>query len=115
MNQFQALRRANTTRQVEWDGDEVLVGPLGALFKANELAGEVGELCNVVKKLVREALDIRGSQAMLIDLADEVGDVMICLDLLAAEYGIDLAYAVECKFNKTSEERGLRTRLTLRP
>lgn len=111
MNEYTDLRSANRARQKEWDSGGQIAGPLGKLWRANELAGECGEASNVVKKLVREELGIAGSRASLGDLADELADIVICTDLLAQEYGIDLDAAVRRKFNATSEKVGLLTRL----
>lgn len=110
-NRFTDLRAANIARQKEWDSDSKISGPLGKLWRANELSGECGEASNVVKKLVREELGIRGSRATVEQLAEELADIIICADLLAEEYGIDLQAATRAKFNATSEKVGLRTRL----
>lgn len=104
------LRRANTARLTAWeDGNKA-----DPLFHAAELGGEVGELLNVVKKLHREAMGWRGSRATNGDLAEEIGDVLICLDKLAAQYGIDIEEATTAKFNKTSEKVGLPHKLGAR-
>ncbi|MBB2818967.1 UNVERIFIED_ORG: NTP pyrophosphatase (non-canonical NTP hydrolase) [Rhizobium esperanzae] len=108
---FTDLRSANLARQKEWDADNQITGPVGRLWKANELAGECGEASNAVKKLVREEMGIRGSRDTVEHLAEELADVVICADLLAAEYGIDLNAATRSKFNATSENNGLRTRM----
>lgn len=102
-----ALRLANHTRQQEWDKDSSIT----AAYRAMELGGEVGEALNIVKKLERERLGIRGSRATVPELAHELADVIICVDLIAMQYGIDLSAAVAQKFNATSEKVGLRTRL----
>lgn len=105
---FGSLREANTERQKLW-------GEKGALFQAVELAGEVGEALNVVKKLERERLGQAGSRATVQDLADELGDAVICLDLLAKSYGINLDRATAVKFNKTSDKMGFDVRLFVPP
>lgn len=101
------LRAANIARQNEWDQDNQIT----AAYRGNELAGEVGEACNIIKKLERERLGIRGSRATMGELADELADVVICVDLIAMHYGIDLDAAIARKFNATSEKVGLSTRL----
>jgi NTP pyrophosphatase (non-canonical NTP hydrolase) len=101
------LRIANQKRQLEWDGDN----QLSLTYQGNELAGECGEACNVIKKLERERLGLRGSRATLQDLADELADVVIVADLIAARMGINLAQAVIDKFNATSAKYGLETRM----
>lgn len=76
------LRSANAVRHVEWSngtGD-------GALFYAIEFFGEAGEALNVVKKLERERMGMVGSRATVNDLAEELADVVICIDLLLMAY-----------------------------
>lgn len=107
MTTHPTLRSANIARQNEWDQDN----QISAAYRGNELAGEVGEACNVIKKLERERLGILGSRATVGELADELADVLICADLIAMHYGIDLEAAVARKFNATSEKVGLQTRL----
>jgi NTP pyrophosphatase (non-canonical NTP hydrolase) len=102
------LRVANQQRQREWDKDSGIT----ASYRAMELGGEVGEALNVVKKLERERLGIRGSRATPEHLAEELADVVICVDLLALHYGVDLGSAIIRKFNATSDKVGLVTRLT---
>lgn len=102
-----ALRAANIARQIEWqDGQEISLE-----YRGNEAAGEMGEFCNVIKKLARERLGIKGSRATVQDLKEEGADVVICVDLIFKEFGIDLAEAVREKFNMTSDKVGLQTKL----
>lgn len=84
------LRAANVARQAEWDRDD----RIAPAYRSNALAGEVGEACNVVKKLERERLGINGSRDTVEHLGEELADVLICVDLLAMQYGIDLAAAL---------------------
>jgi NTP pyrophosphatase (non-canonical NTP hydrolase) len=77
------LHKANAARDKEWNPDSVCT----LEFWGIELAGEVGEACNIIKKLERERLGMRGSRATLQDLADELGDVIICTDLIACYMG----------------------------
>lgn len=86
MTTFTTLRGANAARQKEWDK----AGGIDPAYRANELAGETGEACNVIKKLERERLGIRGSRDTVAHLAEELADVVICVDLLAMSYSIDL-------------------------
>lgn len=107
MGKHTTLRAANTARQKEWDpGNQLTIA-----YRGNELAGEVGEACNLIKKIERERLGLRGSRATTQQLAEELADVVICADLIAMDAGIDLEQAVRDKFNATSEKVGLRTRL----
>jgi NTP pyrophosphatase (non-canonical NTP hydrolase) len=111
MTTFSKLRAANILRQNEWDPTGQVENDLA--FKGIELAGEVGEACNVIKKLLRERSGIRGSRATLQDLAEELADVVICADLVAMAAGIALDLAVVRKFNATSENNNLVTRLVV--
>ena len=104
---FDSLRTANETRQAEWDKKRKIT----LSYRGNELAGETGEACNVIKKLERERMGMLGSQDSVAHLAEELADVVICVDLICLAEGIDLAAAVRAKFNKTSEKVGLKTRL----
>lgn len=101
------LRRANIERQAEWCPDQVP----DLSFRGNELAGETGEACNVIKKLERERHGWRGSRATAEHLAAELADVVICADLAAMAAGVDLYEAVSAKFDATSMSNGLSTRL----
>ena len=106
---YHTLREANRERQQQRDtGNQIDLS-----YRGNELAGEVGEVCNLIKKLERERLGIRGSRASVGELAKELADVVICVDLIAMMMGIDLDEAVMLKFNETSEKVGLPQRLRL--
>lgn len=108
-----ALRAANVSRGHEWTNKAKEVPT--ASFWGVELAGEVGEVCNKIKKLERERMGMVGSRATIDDLAHEIGDALICLDLLAMHYNIDLDVAMANAFNKKSEELGLVTRISATP
>lgn len=97
------LRIANQVRQQRWEAGN----DFSVLYFSNALAGEAGELCNVIKKLERAKITSIGSKATIADAAEELADVVIYADLLAAKLGIDLKTAVISKFNATSEKYGL--------
>ena len=63
-------------------------------------AGEIGEACNLVKKLRR------GETVAPEDIADELGDAVIYADLLCARLGVTLEAAICRKFNAVSARRG---------
>lgn len=102
-----ALRKANLERQALWCPEQVP----DLSFRGVELAGEAGEVCNVIKKLERQRLGWRGSRDTVEHLAEELADVIICADLIAIASGIDLSEAVRAKFNATSEKVGLPVKL----
>jgi len=106
---FNELRNANLIRQREWDpGKRITLE-----YRGNELAGEVGEACNIIKKLVRARMGVPGSFTTTSALAAELADVVICADLIAGYLGLDLGFSVAEKFNTTSEKYGFKTRLKL--
>jgi NTP pyrophosphatase (non-canonical NTP hydrolase) len=126
---FADMRAANLARQAEWDADT----QFSAMFFSNALAGEAGELAeatqtlllassvvvksgniaNMMKKLERKSLGLRGSEATLEDIAREMADCLTYIDLLAARLGVDLAMAYTGKFNQISENYGMQARLQL--
>lgn len=111
MTDLATLRKANEARQAEWPGAEAI----DLAFRGLELAGETGELCNLLKKAVRLKRGITGTtearDALLTKIEDEAADVLVCLDLICMDLGIDLSLAVARKFNATSLKHGLVTRL----
>src|SRR5690348_6698183 len=83
-------------------------------FFTTALAGEVGELCNLIKKLERAkvgGLDA-GTTTKATDitkemLEEEIGGILIYLDLLASLMDIDLEKATIETFNNKSIKYGL--------
>jgi NTP pyrophosphatase (non-canonical NTP hydrolase) len=65
------------------------------------MAGEAGEVANAAKKIHRDGY----SDKKLKNLADEIADTIIYLDLLAASEGIDLEEAIRHKFNTDSKKQ----------
>jgi NTP pyrophosphatase (non-canonical NTP hydrolase) len=77
------------------------------------LAGEVGELCNMVKKMQRVELGgvDGGSSYTAKDitkekLKEEIGGIAIYLDLMASLLDIDLGEAIRDTFNDKSRKMG---------
>lgn len=110
---FATLRAANLSRCARWHPRGLKEWSLSDWFTAT--MGELGEAANVAKKLNRERDGIAGNtvseEELRADLSDEIADVAIYLDILAASEGIDLAKAIARKFNKTSEKVGFPERL----
>lgn len=79
------------------------------------LAGETGELCNVIKKLNRSRDGLVGNNMtdpeLQAQMADEIADVFCYLDLLAQAAGLSLDECVRIKFNKVSERNGFPERI----
>jgi len=115
---FAALRRVNLPRCRRWNhGMRLHEFAWSAGDWALAMVGEAGELANQVKKLRRIECGVPSTrdpsrEELLSLIADEMGDVVSYLDLLAAYLGIDLASAVAGKFNSVSEREGFPERLT---
>lgn len=106
---FDELQYKNAKRGQEWT--KGATGDTNLEFAVIELAGEVGELANAVKKRLRWLLKMPGGVEDLEPIREELGDVAICASLLANKLGVNLGDAVRDKFNKTSEKHGFETRL----
>lgn len=109
MSFIKELYQKNAERQIEWDASD----DIEVLFKTVEFVGEVGEMCNNIKKVKREELGLAGSRCTREDLESEFGDVMITLALLADHVGIDLEQVTKEKFNATSEKMGFNTKFDI--
>src|SRR5689334_8392069 len=94
---LQQLREANVRRSIEWMG--AAPNDTDLMFCAVELGGETGEALNVIKKLERFRLGVKGGVNDLQALCDELADVIICVDRVGAAMNIDLSAAVRHKFN----------------
>lgn len=112
---FQAVSEVNRMRCERWHPDFPNDGWTGSDW-SNAMQGEAGEAGNKVKKLRR--LDFGLTQAagdtreqLLADLATEIGDTFMYLDLLAQFYGLDIATCVVDTFNRVSEREGFPERI----
>lgn len=112
---FSDVTRVNVTRCKRWHpgfpkDDEWVISDW-----SNAMAGEAGEVCNVVKKIRRVECNLPGNRKpgppLKAQLADEIADTFIYLDLLAFKAGVSLEQAVVHKFNIVSEELSMPERL----
>jgi len=106
---FSELREANLARLPSF-GQSHITSWSGPQW-GNALAGEVGEACNVVKKIDRRLDSDPNYNEAIKELELEIADVVCYADLLAARYNIDLGEAVRKKFNLVSERRRSDVRL----
>ena len=79
------------------------------------ISGELGELCNMIKKLERVRMGgIDGGSTKTAatitpaDLKEEIGGIFIYLDLLSSILGIDLQEAIIDTFNEKSTKYGFK-------
>ena len=109
---FDELRRANSSRALRWHRNKPWSG--SDWFTA--FIGEAGEAGNIIKKLNRWRDNVQTERdqttdILHADLAIELADAVLYLDLLADHYDIDLAAAVIDKFNLVSRREGFPERL----
>ena len=103
---FAQLRNANVRRLADFDiYYQISERNWSPAEWGNALAGEVGELCNLLKKL------LRGQHIPIRDIMDEAADAQIYLDLLAHRLSFSLADAVTHKFNEKSASINSEVRL----
>ena len=105
---IEEFRAANFRRSELWHGQK----GESVLFWAVSLAGEVGEACNIIKKMVNKRAQRIGYKdadylKLKAALGEELADSFTYLFLLADQAGIDLEYDLVRKFNKVSRMRGL--------
>lgn len=112
---FNGLREANTLRLPEFRNchgelahDKADGSDWSPAQWLQAMVGEVGEYANKRKKFERGDLTQEEFDA---EARSELADVVIYLDLLAAQLGINLGEAVRDKFNAKSEQVGSRVRL----
>ncbi len=93
---FTRLRETNVLRCREGFGKEIK--DWNSAQWACAAGGEMGELQNLIKK------EFRGDSIPELDrkIGQEIADVVIYLDLLAASRGLDLGQIVRDKFNEVS-------------
>ena len=85
------------------------VDEMPTLFWSTAVAGEVGEMCNLIKKMER------GDPGYFkTDIALEAADIVIYLDLLCTKLGLDLMGSILHKFNVVSNRVGSEIRMAER-
>jgi len=110
MLNFDVLREINVRRCVRSWGHTLSSWSVAEW--GNATVGEVGEACNIAKKLLRLRQGLPGNNketseaSLLAELSDEIADFVIYADLWAASEGISLEDAIRKKFNKTSVKLG---------
>lgn len=106
---FDTLRAANKYRGeqakqynscVEWTHAQWMMA----------LVGEVGELANYLKKVDRGDFTL---DEKFLDIAKELADIQIYLDLLALKLNVDLGKATVAKYNEVSRRIGSNVFLSL--
>jgi NTP pyrophosphatase (non-canonical NTP hydrolase) len=107
------IAQVNHARALKWHKAGLKSWSNSDWFTA--LAGECGELGNVIKKMnrVRDGMPARQKSPaeLAVDMQMEIGDTFIYLDLLAQVNGWMLAECIKATFNRISEREGFPERL----
>lgn len=117
MTSLNDLSYSNRERQKVWGGSE----EIDLSFRGMEIGGEVGELQNKMKKLVRHRKSITGNtddvkdDELLHAIGEELADVVICASLIANDLGLDLSSYVPFKFDQTSDKNNVPFHFTESP
>jgi NTP pyrophosphatase (non-canonical NTP hydrolase) len=103
---FNTLRGANTARLPQFKnrkGEQAHANADGSDWSLNDwgiaVTGELGEAASILKQIRRGDLSLDEARE---SLGKELADVLIYLDLLAIQCGIDLGKATRDKFNEVS-------------
>lgn len=118
MNVLEELKKVNEKRSIEGFGFQLHDWSLSQW--SNAVAGETGELCNIVKKVERGDYHKRPENASdnpeynhayaaaqyREEIGKEAADIVIYLDLLCTREGIDLGAEIVKKFNDVSNRVG---------
>jgi len=112
--QLYFISAINRKRCARWHSNEL---EWTAADWSNALAGETGELCNIIKKIRRHETGASTEyntpeMAELIEkLKDEIADVFLYLDLVANHFDLSLEQCIFPKFNRVSEAQNFPERL----
>lgn len=102
---FEQLRKANAKRCAAY------FHPVNEWSETDygcALAGEVGELCNFLKKRRRNLEETENHRE---DCKKELGDVIAYADLVATRLGLKLEDCIRDKFNEVSKRKKCKIKL----
>lgn len=102
---FNELRQKSTKRSQESYDD--ILSNASLSYYGNALAGEVGEACNLIKKVERAKLVGKFNDTIpASEIGKELADIIIYADLIATKLGLSLGQCVINKFNEVSDRIG---------
>lgn len=118
MNVLNELKKVNAKRSAE--GFNISLKDWSLSQWSNAVAGETGELCNIIKKVERgdfhkrpenihanpEYNNAYAAAQYREEIGKEAADIVIYLDLLCTREGIDLGAEIVKKFNEVSDRVG---------
>lgn len=114
---FQKLAETNYDRATTWHPGGLSEWTVSDWAVA--MAGECGEICDAVKKLNRLEIDLHSNnvrqpadrEAAVKAIAQEIGDTLVYMDLLAQRLDLNLEDCVRDTFNRISVRENLPQRL----
>jgi len=109
---FSYVAQANRDRTEQWMG----LNTWSASDWALATVGELGEVCNIIKKMKRLADGHPSRRELTMDeyralIEKEIGDTYVYLDLLAQRLELNMYDCVAKAFNEVSEREGYSHRL----
>ena len=107
---LEELRMANMTRLSKFNHGDLVNGWNVAEWGC-VAAGEMGELCNILKKMNRQMSSDPSCDHLREKASEEIADTVIYLDIIAAKLGLSLQACIRNKFNYTSEKHGFSEKL----
>lgn len=125
MDVLKELKKVNEKRSLEGFGVKLSDWALSRW--GNAVAGETGELCNIIKKVERGDFHKRPENASdnteynnayaaaqyRVEIGKEAADIVIYLDLLCTREGIDLGAEIVKKFNEVSDRVNCAVKITV--
>ena len=117
---FKKLSEINLKRAKRWHKTDNL-NDWSISDWAVAAAGEMGEICNVVKKLRRiesqyigindKDRQIKDNKHAIEEIGKEIADTVLYLNLLSIRCGLSLEEEIINKFNQTSDKYGFEEKL----
>lgn len=101
---FDELQQKNCDRSKE-AYDDILHNASLSYF-GNALAGEVGEVCNLIKKIERAKLVGKFDTIPVSEVGKELADIIMYASLIASKLDLSLSQWVVDKFNEVSDRIG---------
>lgn len=97
-------KRAN---ECKFGKEDHTLQSLPNIYWSNAIAGEAGELANLVKKLHL------GRDIVVEDLAKEIADVVTYCDLFCTKLGFKLSDVLAAKFNEVSDRHNCNIKIPI--
>lgn len=75
------------------------------VYPALGLSGEVGEVCEKIKKVFRDKNGVFATDVDIVEIKKEIGDVLWYISALASDLGINLEDIAQENLNKLADRK----------